>query len=273
MKDIIDKSKVLIFDLDGTLYEDTDHFDYYAKLLATDLPKNEQRHFLKEYEAMKTGNHIVAIGKGYDVRRDSILTIDPMTLEITEVHDWSGQAWTMEKVHNTYDGPVAFDFENTIAIGDGWWLPFVTAKHFGVKDTHSRYNQTKEYMVTDQFQLTKTPGLKEGLLQLKSDKQLVLMTNSDSEDVGRLLKELELDTIFEHIIPSAYKPVKTVETFHDIMRRYGVKPHETVSIGDNFINEIAPALKVGMHGVYINPHQSEIAHENLAIVPTLQNAL
>ncbi len=25
------KIKVIIFDLDGTLYEDTHHFDYYAK--------------------------------------------------------------------------------------------------------------------------------------------------------------------------------------------------------------------------------------------------
>jgi FMN phosphatase YigB (HAD superfamily) len=274
MKSLLETAKLVVFDLDGTLYEDTDHFDYYAELLKLELTKEEdQQRFQKDYEAMKAGNHIVKIGKAYDVERDYVLTLDPMTIQVTEVHNWDGELINQDEVMTLYKEPLEFNFENMIAIGDGWWLPFVTAKHYGVQDTYTNYNKTKEYMVTDQFQLTKTPGLKQGLLELKNSKQLVLCTNSDIDDVGRLLKELELDTIFEHILSSAMKPTHTEGHFKKLIQQYEVKPHEVVSIGDNFINEIAPALKLGMKAVYI--HSSATSgrsdSENMVVVPTLAN--
>lgn len=265
MKSFLEAAKLVIFDLDGTLYEDTDHFDYYADLMKEKLPEEEQQKFQHDYEAMKAGNHVVKIGKAYDVERDYVLTLDPINLEVTEVHDWNGNV-----VQYSYQQPLTFNFENMIAIGDGWWLPFVTAKHYGVEDTYTSYNQTKEYMVTDQFQLTKTPGLKQGLLELKETKKIVLCTNSDLDDVGRLLKELELDTVFEHILTSSMKPTKTEEHFKKLLAQYEVEPHEAVSIGDNFINEIAPALKLGMKAVYIHSASNE-RDENLFTIPTLAN--
>ncbi|WP_246943789.1 HAD family hydrolase [Bacillus pinisoli] len=272
MKSFLEEAKLVIFDLDGTIYEDTDHFDYYGDLLKAQLTEEDQVHFQRDYEAMKAGHHIVKIGKAYDVERDYVLTLDPMTLEITEVHNWVGEAISQEEVHTLYPEPLQFNFENMIAIGDGWWLPFVAAKHYGVKDTYTSYNKTKEYMVTEDFQLTKTPGLKDALVELKESKKLVLCTNSDIDDVGRLLKELELDLIFEHILPSSMKPTNTEAHFKKLLTQYEVQPHEVVSIGDNFINEVAPALKLGMKAIYIHPsHQSE-DKEQLLVLPTLSNA-
>jgi FMN phosphatase YigB (HAD superfamily) len=272
MRSFLEAAKLVIFDLDGTLYEDTDHFDYYAGLLKQQLPEAEQNDYQHDYEAMKAGHHIVKIGKAYDVERDYVLTLDPMTLKITEIHSWEGHKVNEAEIDSLYPNPLQFNFENMIAIGDGWWLPFAAAKHYGVKDTYTSYNKTKEYMVTENFELTKTPGLKDGLLQLKETKQLVLCTNSDIDDVGRLLKELELDTIFEHILPSSMKPTNTEEHFKKLLHQYECHPHEVVSIGDNFINEIAPALKLGMRAIYIHPtHESE-DQEQLLVVPTLANA-
>jgi FMN phosphatase YigB (HAD superfamily) len=272
MKSFLEAAKLVIFDLDGTLYEDTDHFDYYAELLKQELTnQEEQLRFQQDYEAMKTGNHAVKIGKAYDVDRDYVLTLDPMTLEVTEVHNWEGHLVSQDEVRSLYQGPLQFNFENMIAIGDGWWLPFVTAKHYGVSDTHSIYNKTKEYMVTEDFELTKTPGLKQGLVELKESKQLVLCTNSDIDDVGRLLQELELDTVFEHILSSSMKPTKTKELFKKLFEQYDIHPHEAVSIGDNFINEIAPALKLGMKAIYIHATVREQNDPNLLIIPTLSN--
>ncbi|OZM58193.1 hydrolase [Lottiidibacillus patelloidae] len=271
--DFYNDYELYIFDLDGTLYEDTSHFDYYGKLLKEQLPIEMQEHFTKEYEQMKEGNHAVAIGKAYDVERDSVLTLDPLTLKVVEVTDWNGTKWEQNKVANTYAGKLTFDFEKMIAIGDGWWLPFVCAKHFGVEDTYNSYLQTKEYMVTDQFQLTKTPGLKQGLEKLKEKKQIVLMTNSDAEDVGRLLKELDLDGIFDDVITSAMKPTKTTTFLNELLSKYKVTPEQAVSIGDNFINEIAPALELGMNALLIQAADVDVTHERLQTVKTLADAL
>ncbi|MFD1735102.1 HAD family hydrolase [Bacillus salitolerans] len=273
MRSFLKAAKLVIFDLDGTLYEDTDHFDYYAQLLKDELNSPElQARFEQDYAEMKEGSHIVKIGKAYDVERDYVLTLDPMTLQVTEVHGWDGTLVDPLDVKDLYKDPLQFNFENMIAIGDGWWLPFAAAKHYGVKDTYTNYNKTKEYMVTEQFQLTKTAGLIPFLNELKETKQIVLCTNSDIDDVGRLLRELELDKIFTHILPSAMKPTQTSSHFEKLLKQYNVKADEAVSIGDNFINEIAPALKLGMKAVYIHPTYRDEESANLLVIPTLANA-
>ncbi len=271
MKQFYPDCKLIIFDLDGTLYEDTDHFDYYASLLKEKVAIDEQEHFIKDYEDMKKGDHPVAIGKAYDVERDAILTLDPLTLKVTHVQKWDGTEWDSEDVNHTYDRELTFDFEKMIAIGDGWWLPYSAARHYGVsiEETYHCYTKTKEFMVTDEFQLTKTPGLKEGLNKLKEEAEIVLVTNSEKDDVERLLNELELDDLFPEIVPLAQKPVQTKKIFLDLMKKYGVKADETVSIGDNLINEIAPALLLGLKTIYIQPTGIKLEHANLKVVTSL----
>ncbi|MGO4888547.1 HAD family hydrolase [Anaerobacillus sp. MEB173] len=266
LKHIIKKCELLIFDLDGTLYEGTDHFDYFAKCLQQKLSKEQQEPFMREYEEMKCGEHVAAIGKGYDINRDCLLSIDPLTLKVVAVEEWDGQRWSPKKIEEVYKDPISFDFERIIAIGDGWWLPFVIGTHYCIDNINESYNETKEYMVTDEFHLEKIIGLKEWLVSLKQDKQIVLMTNSDQDDVGRLLHELDLQNVFDHVITSAKKPTETKRLYHELMEHYKVKAEQVVSIGDNFLNEIAPALLMGMCGVYIQPNEQQIEHENLIII-------
>ncbi|WP_349409675.1 HAD family hydrolase [Pseudalkalibacillus sp. SCS-8] len=271
MKQFYPDCKLVIFDLDGTLYEDTDHFDHYASLLKERVAPEHQADFLNDYEAMKKGDHTVSIGKAYDADHDAILTLDPLTLKVTHVQQWDGKEWDHTRIQGTYSEDITFDFEKIIAIGDGWWLPYTAARHHGVsiEETYQCYTETKEYMVTDAFELTKTPGLRDGLLKLKEEAEVVLVTNSEEDDVQRLLKELELDDIFPEIVPLAQKPVQTKKIFLDLMKKYNAKPEETVSIGDNLINEIAPALVLGMRTIYIQPTGIEMEHENLKVVTGL----
>ncbi len=261
--------ELFVFDLDGTLYEGTDHFDYYANRLLIDVPEENKQAFLDDYEKMKVGDHLVKIGKAYDVKRDTILTLDPLSLRVVKVEKWDGEVWSDENREELYSEKLSFDFEHMIAIGDGWWLPFAAAKHYGVGNCYPRYVETKEYMVTEAFKLEPIPGVKEGLATLKENKKMVLVTNSDIDDVGRLLKELQLDEIFEHMVTSAKKPSKTDEIFEKLVEQYEVKPEQVVSIGDNFINEIAPALQKNMKAIYIDPLKPEFKHENLVIVSSL----
>ncbi|QOY34051.1 HAD family hydrolase [Anaerobacillus isosaccharinicus] len=269
MEQIFSQGQLFVFDLDGTLYEGTDHFDYYAERLLLDVAEENKDGFNRDYQKMKEGNHPVKIGKAYDVERDTVLTLDPFTLKVVKVETWEGIVWSDEKLAEVYHGQLTFDFEKMIAIGDGWWLPFAAAKHYGVKDCHPRYVETKEYMVTELFQLEQIPGVREGLIKLKETKKLVLVTNSDIDDVGRLLKELNLDGVFEHIVTSAKKPSRTVEIFKQLIEQYEVDPEQIVSVGDNFINEIAPAIQMGMKGIYIDPLKGELQHAQLKVVSSL----
>ena len=102
-----------IFDLDGTLYEGTAHFDYYAALMKQELPAEWQRAFARDYEKMKRGEHAVKIGTAYDTEQDTILEVDPFTSRITAVKSWSGEelAWVRLKPRTAES-----DFES-VAIG------------------------------------------------------------------------------------------------------------------------------------------------------------
>lgn len=259
-----------IFDLDGTIYEGTDHFDYYAKRLMKDVAPEKQDLFWDDYEKMKAGRHVVSLGKAYDVKNDLAVTIDPMTLTVVEAHYWNGEK--VEDAEALYGNEqVTFDFENFVAIGDGWWLPFASAKHHGVDNCQPRYLETKKYMVSDDFTLEAIPGLREFLLELQKTDNIALMTNSDKEDVLRLLNELHLTGVFSHIISSARKPAYTKRIFEELQGLYDLPMERMISIGDNFINEIAPALLLGMKAVYISEHPHQTEHKNLQQVNRLSD--
>ncbi|WP_100373592.1 HAD family hydrolase [Bacillus sp. FJAT-45037] len=266
---MLEQYKLVIFDLDGTLYEGTDHFDYYAEHLKQKVEESQQELFDQEYSQMKAGKHPVKIGKAYDVARDLILTIDPMTLLVTEACKWDGEVLSKEETNNLYNERLSFDFESMIAIGDGWWLPFVAAKHFGVEDCYSSYIATKEFMVSSDFQLDPLPGLKEALQDLKTKTKMVLVTNSDADDVGRLLNELELTQLFEEVVTSAKKPTHTTRIFNELIEKYQVNEKDVISIGDNFINDVAPAILQGMQGVYIHPKREKITNKSVQVVSTV----
>ncbi len=108
---MLEDYKLVIFDLDGTLYEGTEHFDYYAKLLQEKVTPALRDEYLQEYEAMKAGKHLVSIGKIYDVARDLILTIDSLTFEVSAAYRWSG-----EKLSETETREFYLDHSNLISI-------------------------------------------------------------------------------------------------------------------------------------------------------------
>ncbi|WP_158306386.1 HAD family hydrolase [Caldalkalibacillus thermarum] len=249
---VFQQAELIIFDLDGTLYEDTAHFEYYAQRLAEQIPEDQRKAYWQEYKRMEAGQHIVTIGKVYDVVRDRILELDYPTNLVKQAWTWEGKPLSEEEITRSYPSPIQCDFQSMIAIGDGWWLPNVCARHFGAKDTESAYHATKEYMASDQFQLTPVPGLREALDYLKTKKELVLVTNSQPDDVERLLTLLNLQGLFGLIITDAKKPQYTLHHFSQLLKRYHIDAARALSIGDNFINEIAPAHQLGMKTIFID---------------------
>ncbi|GGF15603.1 hypothetical protein GCM10010954_12810 [Halobacillus andaensis] len=272
---MFDQVKCIIFDLDGTLYEDIHHFEYYANQLKEKLSYGKHEAFEEDYIKVLQGEHPLSIGKAYDLKTDAILTVDPYTNLVVAAKTWKGEPWTHVQVAHHYPEEVSFDFENIIAIGDGWWLPFSIAVHHGLslKDCYESYVQTKDFMVSDQFALTKTRGLKRMLGKWKQDKTLILLTNSESYDVVKLLDELQLNNIFDEIIVSAQKPSLTKKHFTRILQEYELFPEEVVSVGDNFMNEIAPALILNMKALLIQTTPFTYKHPNLQVVSSLTEVI
>jgi FMN phosphatase YigB (HAD superfamily) len=160
-----------------------------------------------------------------------------------------------------------------IAIGDGWWLPNVCARHFGAKDTQTAYDLTKEYMASADFELRAVQGLKDALHHLCDQKTSVLLTNSKADDVKRLLRILELTDCFTEIVTEARKPQYANRHFSDLIRRYDVRAAQSISIGDNYLNDIVPALEEGMQTVLINYSDQPVTGYDGPVVRSISKLL
>ncbi|HET7580771.1 MAG TPA: HAD family hydrolase [Bacillales bacterium] len=275
MNNWIQEAELLIFDLDGTLYENINHFEYLANQIKKTLPADKQAAFTEQYKQVQMGEHPLSAGKVYDADRDSILSIDPLTGIATAVEDWNGTPWSADRVKTVYPDVISYDFEHMIAVGDGWWLPPVIGLHLegDPEALYEAYRNTMDYMASDAFQFKIAAGLKDALKYCSASKPLVLVTNSEKTNVQRLLKELDLQNLFTDVVASAEKPARTKTIFQTLMARYRASAKKTVAIGDNFINEIAPALALNMKAVYIQAFGPRKTGNNLKTVRSLEEIL
>lgn len=250
----LSKTKVLVFDLDGTLYEDTHHFDYQAARLKEKLPANKQDLFEKDYLAAKKGEHPLIIGRIYDVKNDLILVqLDNI---VKEAYQWNGNQLSQEEIAKLYQNKIELDFEKMLSVGDPWWISMSIAAHYGMeyKVSYQAFLETREYMMGPQFVMKPIQGFQAALQTVQEKKELVLLTNSPKPDSEAILQKLGLQDIFSLKIFNGEKPTKTVERFEQIKAHFQVSYEEIVSIGDNWINEIRPAKALGCSTIFIDAH-------------------
>jgi FMN phosphatase YigB (HAD superfamily) len=266
--------KVIVFDLDGTLYEDIHHFSFYAERLKVKLPTDKQEVFWTEYKLAEEGEHTPRIGRVYDALKDLVLIQQDGLVK--EAFKWDGTPLSMEEVNQLYPEQITIDLETMLSIGDLWWIPACVAFHHGLsgEDGHQAFLETRNYMMTPEFKMNKIKDFSETLQDLKNHGiKLVLLTNSPEPDSEVILTKLDLQTVFDKKIFNGEKPTLTTKRFEEVAHEFNVKYNEILSVGDNWINEILPAQKLGCSTILIDAHQ--ISHEESAdiIVESMTQAI
>ncbi|WP_180954849.1 HAD family hydrolase [Bacillus sp. V3-13] len=249
------KLKVIVFDLDGTLYEDTHHFDYYAEKLRSKLPSELRNSFWEDYQLSVQGNHTLKIGTVYDIERDLVLIQEHNIVKAG--YRWDGHPLSDAEIMNLYPKPITLDLVHMISIGDLWWVPSAIARHYGLGGEASQeaFLEIRRYMMDPEFVMTRVPGFREALWNLKeSGYKSVLLTNSPKKDSEVILSKLGLENVFDKKVFEGQKPTRTVERFNEIKDHFQAEFHEVLSIGDNWINEILPAKELGCSTILIDPH-------------------
>lgn len=260
----MDNISTIVFDLDGTLYEDTHHFQYYADLLKNKLSSEKQDAFEKDYNAASEGTHTIKIGRVYDAQQDLILSHRDGT--VIQGWTWTGEVVPHERLTALYPEPLQFDLLNMLSIGDLWWVPVSIAKHYGLssEEAYHAFLQTREHMMTDDFLLEPLVEFAEILEKLHQKYTLILMTNSPQSDSDVILKKLGFTSFFHDKIYEANKPMNTAERLTYISQQHNVPFVQMLSVGDNYINEILPAARLGCKSICIDPYgifeNSEATH-------------
>ena len=272
--------KAIVFDLDGTLYEDIHHFDYYAERLGEKLSPDRLQKFIEDYHLVLANKHPLKIGRVYDVNNDLILVHENKV--VTDAYHWNGNQLHLEDIKLKYGLPISLNMHNMLSIGDLWWVPSSIARHYGAtkEQTSQAFLETREFMMSNQFILNPVEGLKETLEEISSRAHipLILLTNSPESDSEAILKKLELSNLFHHKIFEAHKPTLTQKHFKQIRDTFNISYAEILSIGDNYQNDIAPAKLLGCGTLYIDPHRISnnnaadiIVHQIKEVISILKN--
>lgn len=275
---MIDGIETVIFDLDGTLYEDERIYDRYAEELARFLPEGDRSRYLAEWERAKRGQSVEKVGMGYDAERDLLFRY--RRDRITSYLDWRGREMPALGAAGGADagdpGPPieapAFG-PGRFSIGDWWRLPDVLATHFGVpaEDRSRAFTAVRSFMASEQFQLSLEPGMRPLLTWLRQrGKRLVVMSNSPAASVDDVLGELGVRECFDLILTDAQKPIGIRRYLENVERPDGI-----LSVGDVYVNEIEPVLTAGGAAVYIDRHGTNLGdeHERRVLVPSIASAI
>jgi FMN phosphatase YigB (HAD superfamily) len=252
--DLFAGTKVIVFDLDGTLYADTHHFDHYAQITRDQLPPEKQAAFWRDYVAIREGEHPLKLGNFYDTTTDRILV--QQSGKVIAARTWDGEALPDDVVVNDYPHALVADHARIMNVGDLWWVVGATGAHHGLPtDVLGKcFLKTREWMMSDAYTLDPIPGLAPLLQRLKGKVTLVLATNSPQPDSEIILAKAGLTGVFDRCIFRTNKPAGFLPAMERLCADFGAQPHEILSVGDNLANEILPARQQGMRTAFIDPH-------------------
>ncbi|QSO50422.1 HAD family hydrolase [Alicyclobacillus curvatus] len=228
--------RVFILDLDGTVYEEINHFEYYGEQLASHLPIEVREQYLRDVADALAGRHTLHYGDAYDVANRAILRDETLL-------DWEG---------NPLANPPG---ERIEFIDDPWNVYGNMAAYYGASSEaiQTAFAATRAYMESADFPMQGMPGLRDSIDRLKSaGVRFALATNSPEPDSRTILGKLGLTGAFELEIFNAKKQVNAPIHFRRFQEAFNVPFEQMVSVGDHFRNEIRPAIELGMKTVCID---------------------
>lgn len=268
----------VLFDLDGTLYEDPAVYDRYAAEMGSNLDPQTRERYLDHWQRAKTGGDAARVGLGFDA--DTDLLFRYRGGRIVSTIDWTGlETPAPSAAEEDPERPVGPPIEvpifgrNRRNIGDLWAMADVLAMHYGVprEKRSAAFMATRAFMASDEFHLHLPPGMEERLRDLRARGfSLLAMSNSPLASVHDVFDELGIRQYFDAIVADAAKPVGLIDWLAD-----GSNSEGLLSVGDNYVNDIEPALKAGARALYIDRHATGLGteYDTCSHAPSIEAAL
>lgn len=264
------KVRVIVYDLDGTVYDDNRHFEIYARLIQSHLPAGVQEPFWADYAAVVAGEHpALHVGTFYDVQRDLILEMKGG--RVRRALHWDGTEIPPVLREQLYPGAVEPDQTHVLNVGDLWWVPSaISFHHGGAAERHGEaFLKVRDIMADPEFTIRPIPGLAELISSLKGNLIQVLATNSPQPDSEAILTKVGLLGHFDRLYYRSGKPAGLRTIFSELTQRYGCTMANILSVGDNLVNEISPARAMGCQTVFIDPHRLGEAEDADLVVASM----
>lgn len=263
--------QTVIFDLDGTLYEEERVYDRYAEELARLIPEARRDGFIHAWSAIKQGEGRHLVGLGYDESRGQLF--GHSRGRITHYLTWEGDAVPAQPGRPEEVNGQRLRFgSGHINVGDWWGVLAALAARFGLQADmrQAAFLAVRAHMSSDAGRLRPDANLRSTLLGLQSaGLRLIAMSNSPADTVGDTFDQLEIRDCFTTVVADASKPAGLLHFLEKERDSASV-----LSVGDNFVNDIEPALDAGAQALYIDRHDTALGRDcpNCVLMPSQEAA-
>lgn len=251
----------IAFDMDGTLYRADGELFYggFVRHLAARLKGGRSSTLLAEYERWRRGDSPFLGDFLYDVRRRWLVRWSNAAA-VGAYDPRSGREVDELVLVRAYrDGPPP---ARLIGMGDGWTQLGCAAQCYGasLKDIIAAYNAFQQEVIADPpaFGIVPDILLVETLsLLISRGYVLGLMTMSSGEAVVGKLRAIGVADSFHAVLEGVRKPEGSQDALRHLAQMCGLAVASWLVIGDNPINDLAPARELDLPTILVNqpaPH-------------------
>lgn len=160
---------------------------------------------------------------------------------------------------------------------DGYQAVAMLCESLGVDATlrDRAYSRSREALDADLGDVRAPLGLSEALADL--DVHRVLVTNSPREGLDTLLGHVGVAGLVDEVHTQARKPTGMGPLLTELLHTHGLvsEPARLMSVGDIWVNDLAPALELGCATAYVDTfdRRQGPAHVRARTLPELYPAL
>lgn len=233
----------VIFDLDGTIYQNTTfHRDYIRTLVDGTERESWERALVWLTEEILSGRELI-MNRFY--RRG--------VLNVSSVQELAGTLRGRLCPEMGYEE--ALHTDGILYLGDAWAVLALLGESIGCLQGERSdfvYRSTRESMERKGMQ--GSLRLKQALTSLQQRCRVILLSNSYEATVREFLRQLGFDGVFREICSSAHKPFGMIESLRKLDPEVLRRPQTLLSIGDHAFNDLMPIAAVGGKTLWMNPY-------------------
>lgn len=237
--------KTVVFDLDGTIYQNNHfHPDYIHFLLEGSNKVSWEEDLICLIDDIFAGKRLVM---------NAYYAASPIGAE--RFDDYVAALEQALIPNLTFDESVLRT--DVIFLGDAWAVVALIGCTLGLLNDgrgNEVYKKTREKMSADGMH--GNLHLKEAILKLGKHYETVLLTNSYEQTALDFLAQLDFSGVFSKIVYSAHKPFGLVENLTRFCPQLSEHPETFLSIGDHAFNDLMPLQKLGCKTIWINPFEN-----------------
>ncbi|MBU5419081.1 HAD family hydrolase [Acetanaerobacterium sp. MSJ-12] len=253
--DFLEDCKVVILDMDGTLYQDEGFIARNVAYLAegTRWQGREDDITAKCFELIR-GQLPLKLGHFYETDANLHCETVEELFAVTPVENRRSDGFE----ERFFDHNKHFTY-----MGDAWSVTFFIGERMGIPRTRGTecFLKVREEMLEGPFAMHLHEDIKEAVGQVTaSGKKTYIFTNTQQVGAEGFIRKLGLlDKVYQ-VKYGTNKPYGLDTLLPQILKETGVRPEEMLSIGDHTFNDLSPIKKFGGKTICMSPYE---IHDNV----------